>query len=495
MKTVVSCWLCAIVLVTGGDRASGQTVPLTAKKNVSIFSDNDERKGSPTTIKATLNDGVLSAAYRIDRRTDSRPVYAGFAIRLEQPPADDARSLSFAIKKDDKAVQPVFLTLQTSGGKRYRLDLAKYGTVDAQWKTIAIALDDFRLNPRDRSQIASLAVVLIDLPEESPVLSVDGSVSIKDVVFSTSAVASKTVLPDISFLEGTKVKKYQRGHAAWIYQESAEDVARILQHNNNNTVPIRLLFVYAGSLELEEQGGMLGTINVKTLKWFRDQLPTSVEVHACLDASGGRRLARYPLAEQERLAKAVAQEVNQVPFIQGLHLDIEPYSPDAVPFYIYLKKHLKKPLSAAVADWDPVLLKVLDYSVLMAYDLAPSPAGFQRAAAAKYRAFAEDARAAKSYYFLGVPFAATTLEHEYSMHRATGEKKASGFQMVDYTTAALNAFKMNEGIPQDPYFGGIAVWGFLDKNSKGVGGPAAMVGYYPHRIPDANWKLLEAFGK
>jgi hypothetical protein len=67
--------------------------------------------------------------------------------------------------------------------------------------------------------------------------------------------------------------------------------------------------------------------------------------------------------------------------------------------------------------------------------------------------------------------------------------------MDNFVQASLLAVKDNTDIASDPYFGGIAVWGFIDKEKKGVGGPRSEVGYYPHRISEPTWKLLKGFGK
>ena len=67
--------------------------------------------------------------------------------------------------------------------------------------------------------------------------------------------------------------------------------------------------------------------------------------------------------------------------------------------------------------------------------------------------------------------------------------------MEEFVAASLKAFHENEGIARDPYFGGVAVWGFIDKEKKGVGGPGSEVGFYPHRIPEQTWKMLDGFDK
>jgi hypothetical protein len=92
-----------------------------------------------------------------------------------------------------------------------------------------------------------------------------------------------------------------------------------------------------------------------------------------------------------------------------------------------------------------------------------------------------------------VPFVATTLEMEYSENRQTGEQKKSGYKMAQFIEASLAAFQANTKIPDDTYWGGVAVWGFIDEKKKGVGAPKAQWGYYPHQLDDERLQYLKSF--
>ncbi|HEX4150554.1 MAG TPA: hypothetical protein VHY20_16265 [Pirellulales bacterium] len=485
----------AFALALGADPSAEQFVPLAQQREVSVFSDRDEIKGSRTQIKAGVQDGVIEAIFQLDPQPEAGWTYAGIAIQLAGPIAADARSLRFEMRSDGKTGQPSTVTLQTGDGKRFRVDLRKYGEVEPRWTTFAIPLQDFRLDAAALGQLSSLNFKLAGTDKDEPRESLGGTISLRKIAFAGSPADSRAGLPDLSFLDSKKVKQYARGHAAWIYQESEADVARIVEYNKHAAIPIRMLLVYAGSLEFTPKGPVLSPLKTKRLAWFRSRLPADVEIHANIDSADGQQLADRSPAELERLAKQLADQANQLTSLQGLHVDLEPYLPDAAAFYIHLKKYLNKPFGAAVADWDPVLLKVLDYAVLMAYDLGRTPEAFGRSAAARYQAFAQDARAAKTFYFLGVPFVATTLEYEYSRDRRTSQQQSSGFHMEDYVAASLKAFRDHSAAIQGPYFGGIAVWGFLEERKGGVGGPNSRVGRYPQQISSSAWSMLGEFGK
>lgn len=463
-------------------------------RGAEAFSDKDEKKGSQTEVGVKVQGDILEASYRIVPGTEAGSAYAGFAFKVVLPENKDFQSLRFDLRVASGEADPSAVTLTVGAAKRARIDLRKYGTVSAEWKSFHIALDDFGLEKDEIPKIRSFAVKIAGWEKGGPrTAELSGKVSLRNLSFSTDKAAPKNAVMDYGFLASKKLKNPKRGSVAWIYGRSTEECERIKTYNKNSTKPLAMLLVYAGSLDFDKGGAKFTGLEQGVLQFYRDQLPADVEIHANVDASAGKNLGILPLDEQESLAKKVALEVNRLACVDGLSVDIEPYVSEALPFYIYLKKYLEKPLGAALGAWDRHLLRVVDYPVLMNYDLASTPAKYRETAGSRFQAFATDASAAGARYFLGVPFVATHNEYEYMENRKTGEKKKTPYVMEEYVAAAQQAFLELPKIAQDPNYGGVAVWGFLDPKKKGVGAPSAEWGFYPDRIKQECWEYVLKF--
>lgn len=298
-------------------------------------------------------------------------------------------------------------------------------------------------------------------------------------------------------MEQKKVKECPRGHCVWIYRKSEAYVSRVLEYNQlHPETPIRILFVCGGLIEVTRNGGHLPPMETERLRWFRARLPQGVEIHACLETPQGETLAALEWSQQEALAQEVAKAIDTNPDIQGVHFDIEPYRPGALPFYIYMKKYCAKSVGAAVSGADAQLLGVLDFPVLMGYDLASepphSPKAFGAAAARIYTEYARAASAAGTCYFVGVPFISTWCEFEYRKNRKTNIVEHTPWRMEAYVREALHVFE-KEHFKSDPYYAGVGIWGFLEPSEPGVSPLRLEWGTYPHLIKEECWALLPRF--
>ncbi|MEK6793220.1 MAG: hypothetical protein AABZ39_00465 [Spirochaetota bacterium] len=463
--------------------AAASLFPLT-KSDITTFSDREEKKSSHTVIHAVLEDDLITATYAIPEHVELGYAYAGVAVKMESA---GVHSLFFTMKRSANALQPASVTLRTKAGKRAKIDFSKLGSVTGEWQTFAVSLDDFILSDSERD-IDSVRFSLGVNSVKDDVSEAAGTVWIKDIALSDARTQSRSMVPEYGFLRDRKTAPVKRGHAAWIYEESDAHVARIRAWNKVSSVPIRILFVYAGSFTFTPEGGRLSALRTQRLAWFREHLPAEVEVHANFDASAGKRLGTYPAEKQEALANLAADAVNADPSCAGIHFDIEPYVSEALPFYIAVKKYSTKPVSAAVAVWDRHLFAVLDYAVLMAYDIARSPDQFANAARARYETFAADAVAAGTTYFLGVPFVSTAMEYEYRENLKTGAREPSGYTMESFTRAAGDAYCTMKRPKSDTFYCGSAIWGFLSGEY-----PRKDWVNRPREITEPCWKYLSDF--
>lgn len=462
--------------------AASAAYPLS-KSDVVVFSDREEKNTSRTEIRVEIDGDTVTAAYTIPDHPELGYAYAGVSIKVESIPA---YSLSFQMKRSPDAAQPTRLSLNAASKKRGKIDFAKIGTVTTEWQTFSVSVEDVGF-AGGISDIESAAVSLGANTMKDAITTATGTIWIRAMRVSSERVRSRTAVPEYGFLKEKKVRSFKRGHAGWIYEESEDHVARIASWNKEHAVPIRMLFVYAGSFTFTPDHGTLSALKTSRLAWFREHLPADVEVHANFDASDGKLLGTFPAAKQEALARSAADAVNADPSCAGIHFDIEPYVSDALPFYIAVKKYSTKPVSAAVADWDRHLIAVLDYAVLMAYDIAKTPEQFKPAALSRYRAFAADADAAGTQYFLGVPFVSTAVEYEYRENMKSGAKEQSGYTMEAFTLAARDAFSELDK-KGDALYGGAAIWGFLS------GGNARKDWVHqPRDLTAPCWKYLSDF--
>ena len=293
--------------------------------------------------------------------------------------------------------------------------------------------------------------------------------------FSTVCFASgdnkTSSFPDYSFVESKKFNDCARGHSAWIYYPVKESLDQIVEYNKNNEVPINTLFIHTASITVNPDSLVLSGINVDILKTFRQTLPENIKIHAligCGYSDGGDKVGDFSWQQQEQLAKQISELVNTNPDIDGVHFDIEPYTRSALPFYIYMKKHCSKPVGADITHWekdepwDLHLLRVLDQPTVMAYGLpsAPGPE-YTEDVRQMIKEFSQACHSAKSCYYIGLLFGYTKAKYEYKIDTATSEKISRPHKMEQYTQCAVDAFKAVPLIQKDPYYKGVAIWGFL----------------------------------
>lgn len=468
------------------------TLGAIQRSDVTLFSDAEERKGSQTVIEVGVAGEELTARFDVPDHPALGYAYAGFQVALE--PAKGMRSIAFEWKKSPEACDPRQITLRTRDGKRLKLDLAPYGTPGADWKAVRIPFSDFGMGPADLESLANVSFTVAGHNVKDEITRQTGVLSLRALGWSKEEPPSRVARPDVASLLPKKIK-VAHGHGAWIYDPSEAHVARILQYNKTHPVPILHLFVYGASIIWKPDGKAdLGQVKEDRLAWFRERLP-GVQIWANIDASEAKKLGSQPWAEQERLGKTVAQAVDALQGVAGAHFDVEPYDPSQLPFYSSMKKHSKKPVSAAFGSWDFPVLQVVDLPVLMAYDLAKTPRQYGEAAGRLLRPFLADCAAAGSTGLIGLPFAAAMLENESRVNRKSGVREEGPYKMEDFLGAVLSVFNENPQNRKNPGYGGIAIWAFPTEGKRGIGPSRSEWGYYPDTLKEECLDLLEKFNK
>ncbi len=257
-----------------------------------------------------------------------------------------------------------------------------------------------------------------------------------------------------------KIKHFDfpKGHAAWCYEDMAQNAARIAAYNAlaQKDQKIQYAFAWGGSLDFENGKVKLHLDLNDPLRLATHLQGQTTRVFAIVDgiSDGSESLsARDWKALGERLAKTIHAEER----LAGLHLDVEPHQEHLHVFFDAFRRASQKPLSVAVAHWQADIFDHADQVVLMGYDLATTPQAFEDAASDQYKRFLRDARGANAKVLIGIPLIATHLEHEGQSDTQAGPVRATGFTMADFVQAARRA--VTQALePSDSAFLGLSIW-------------------------------------
>lgn len=455
---------------------------------VQTSTDKEEWGVSKTTMSVTEENGVIKTVYNVPV-PDKKYAYAAISVPLKSLADGKSKALHFELKCSNGATLPSNVVVISASGRKSKLDFAKNEKASLDWKKFDISLADFSLTPNDTNALERLSFSLG--VNRAGGKELGGTVELRNIKVTDENIEPMIKIPDYSFLLKNKLRNVAKGHSAWVYPQSEKQINNIIEYNKKASVPISILYVYAGSVKLDKKTGewTVSEIQPEKMKWFRDRLPGNIEIQANIDSADGVKLSKASPEVQTALGRDLAEKINDCPYVQGVHTDIEPYKTESLPFYIALKQYCKKPVGAALGDWDLHILRILDYPVLMGYDLANSPEGLYKTALKKYNSFAKDSSYAESYYSVGLPFIATMGEFEYEENRKTGERKYSGYKMNEFIDGAFRAFKECDML-NDKYFMGVSIWGFVDEGKKGVGIPSNEMGFFPHIITEDCFEKL-----
>lgn len=459
-RSVVHAMLILFVLAAIGRAET--TVDLLAGGKLSVYSDRNEKATSGTTVEMKQEDGVLSVSFHVPEHPALRYSYAGFGVALPKTPGFAPQTLEMDLRKTAEAPQPFGLTVRTSTGKSYRREIAGYGQVTEDWRTIRIPLSDLAVPEDERANINAIRMTVASHNVKDDIPLQAGTLFLRNLRLTDRAAEGVVKVPDYrAILAARKPVTRPPGHAAWLYGTDENYLKQIAGFNAASAVPINLLFVSTASLSFKASGAGVTPFK-EDLRWYLDRKPEGVEVHAMI-AGDGRELGRLSFADQEKLAETIARQVNETEGLDGIHFDIEPYVIEDLPFYVAIKRSCTKPMSVALNKWDEHILWVADFPVVMAYGKNKDPKAYAESALSMIRAFADDSVKAQRTFYAGVVLAHTNLEYEYEEHAATGQRTYTGFKMEDYTRAILDRLAAE---PKSAWYGGVSVWAFMPEKSQ-----------------------------
>lgn len=294
-------------------------------------------------------------------------------------------------------------------------------------------------------------------------------------------------------------KTLPKGISAWCYSQNNQSVFDAVRAYNAK-VPadwrFNYFFPYSGSLEFDKAARKVhvyyGANNTK------NGTPPGATPIPILDARAEKGIfSGWSEAEYMAAAAKAAEPILKDPLAKGAQVDIEPFSPDHLPFYRHLRAALNakgKVLTLFVGPkrGEPMreIFRSCDVVVISGYDSSghnPGPKKFRASLAQFLSGVQEAAEAAGGRYMVGIPAAAAWGEYEYSVDAGGANRKESGFKQEDYARAALEACAP---FVKKPECLGVALWELsrtLDKDDPaGVKKPCNM----PNHIRPTVWKVL-----
>ena len=437
------------------------------------FSDKEEIRGSKTVFALSSIEGTSGTGLRVKYDVES---YAGFALPLPTPldlePYDTLAFQARRIEGDTPSLQLQWTTLD---GERYKMSLAPFlKNLSGDWQRIEVPLDTLiHSAPGTFQQTRELSVIfrpgkgVMDFDEFE--------------LMNTGKKAEAVMIPKKS------KALLPAGLGAWCYGEPALTLELVKQYNAGAPAAcrIRYLFPWAGSISFDRSGKAGFTWNPEHALAIARGLENEAMVFPMIDGlSGGAELAGTETWDE--LASKIAQALEREPLFYGVHFDLEPQEDFINPLYAAMKKYSGKPVTAAVGQWNLDTFRFTDLLVLMGYDWATDPTAFSQAATKKIPRFLCDARTAGGKAMIGIPAIATHREFEEISEQPDGPRQSTGYRMIDFLHGSFAAI---DGVAQHDSLIGISLWAIHPDT--GLHGGSDVQWYYPTRISDDIWTLLQ----
>ena len=302
-----------------------------------------------------------------------------------------------------------------------------------------------------------------------------------------------------------KSKKIElvKGISAWTYGYDGEKAYQIRKFNKkaHATLKFKYLFPYAGSLEFNAK-------NHTAKLWYKPKgagykfakkLP-KVYMMPIIDARADKKeFNGWTDEEYKRVAKQVADAIIKDRYAIGVQIDIEPFQPDHLPFYKYLKDFLNKHGKYCTMFTGPKrtnLMKQIFNScnivILSGYDLNGDGTPLEKYKKLFKSAVAKIDKLAKETngrYMVGIPASASWGEWEYTVNAGGKDRKESGCKQEDYIKACLNILKKYK---KSPEYIGVSLWQ-LKVGKKDEPKKVKKKTKFPNYIRPSIWKLLENY--
>ncbi len=250
--------------------------------------------------------------------------------------------------------------------------------------------------------------------------------------------------------------------------------------------------IYGGAISVES--GSMSRIDLGSLRAWKARLPDA-QMHLMIDSAGN--FDKISDDQVDRIADQIIEALGGEPDVDGVHFDLEPYTPGQVRLARALNRRgWSKSVSLAAglaSSLPPEQWSAIDFVVVMNYDLGSTPETFQSRASDNAWAFAEAAARMKTPYALGIPVIATHHEYGMAVEKSTGRVLEGGpsHGMEAYITAALEiCASMQRDSESGDWFLGPALWGALG-SGQGIGMHEYQ--YHPTIMDASTWTDLLDF--
>ncbi len=396
---------CLLVMSFKPARGADRLIHDFEKGLPEIFSDHEEFSVSKNAVQvSTIAAGHQGQGMRLDYSVKAYPKqawqYAGASFSMKGLSLKGMRRVSFWARLT-QGQAPQLKVQITSLDPLIRQGVpVNLSGLGKDWVHFEVSLEKFnRLDDDAWGRLKDLALV-VTLNQ--------GSIEIDDLRADQVPV-QQTRVP----VPARSPRELPKGLGVWCYGDMTINAKAITDYNKTAPRDRRLVYVFAWAGDFSASTGKPTykpdfTAAKKLAKLINDP---QVLVFATVDGvSQGCELPSD--ADWDKVGKALATNIDAEPSLAGLHLDIEPHTDDVHKFFAAIKRHTRKPLSAAVGAWSKDTFLYVDQLCLMGYDLESTPKAFGVTATRTYGRFMADARAAGGKALLGVPAIATHAEYE-----------------------------------------------------------------------------------
>lgn len=294
-----------------------------------------------------------------------------------------------------------------------------------------------------------------------------------------------------------------KGISSWVYSYRDGVVRQIERYNAKAPPEMRFtyLFPYAGSVAFGDERGKL-TVHYRneSVHAFARALPGVLMLPIVDGRTDRGEFDGWTEGQYREAARQVADCVNNDADAAGVQIDIEPFSPDHLPFY----RHLRELLNAkgkyctmfVGAGRQDILVRVFqscDVVVISGYDMLGENPGVLAYRQALLGAVARSQQAAEEtggHYMVGIPAAASWGEYEYSAG-GEGGRAETGVKQEQYVRAALKVVREYQ---QRPQYLGLALWHMSDPETEFEEPDKATTSTkFPNVIRESVWRMLESY--
>jgi len=292
----------------------------------------------------------------------------------------------------------------------------------------------------------------------------------------------------------------KKGNSAFLYGRNNAWISQIKKYNAAVPAENRIssLFPLVGRAHVSEGQDVLSvTYDPSVTAFYKTQLPHARILANISFRSKNSSFGHLTPEAYVRAADQIARVILADPSVDGVHLDVEIYGDNMLPFYRRLSDTLRShgkitALFASSSGISEDLLEALGDNamiVLYGYDLFDdadrdkpvSPDIYKERLKMAVRSLGKKIHHAPSAFMVGIPAVATVHEWEYktACSGSNCQTVKSGYRQQEYFSKALEVIRD----VQDEKYMGYVIWAFVDNKDNQA--------YLPLDISDAEWEMME----